>query len=261
MQPFIILTGMHRSNTSMFAQILANSGIRFGARLIGPDDYNPYGHFEDQELAYLHEEVLGDNGSNWRPWRKRQFNVTPEHASRFQSIIQSRQEDADGVWGFKVPHATLLLPYWESFENARFALIFRSPEMVLRSLFRRVGAQIYYKPYYVANCLRTYRIYNELLLECFHRNRERAYLVCSDDLVASPTTVVAGLGEKLQLPELRTPEENLIDRTVIGRTGGRYVELLVKLFSGGRALQQCYDALVQECDTSALVEDQRKLAA
>jgi hypothetical protein len=261
MQPFLILTGMHRSNTSMFGQILAQSGIRFGSSLVGPDQYNPYGHFEDQELVDLHEEVLASHGANWRPWKLREFPVSIDHATRFINIVQARQNDGDGVWGFKVPHATLLLPYWEEYDQAKFVLVFRSPEMVLRSLLRRVGAQIYYKPYYALNCLRTYQIYNELVLACYQRNRERAFLVNSDDLVASPSTVLAALSEKLDIPLVSEVRSDVVDRSVIGRRGGAYVEFLVRSFANGKTLQKCYADLDAACDTRAQRQTPTRQAA
>lgn len=260
MEPFVVLTGMHRSNTSMFAQILSASGIRLGASLVGPDAFNPYGHFEDQEIVDLHEEILEKHGCNWRVRRKRTFDVSPEDDQQFRKIIQQRQREADGVWGFKVPHATLLLPYWEQYIEAKFVLIFRNPAAVLRSLYRRVGKQIYYKPYYVLNCLHIYRIYNELVYECYQRNSSRSYLVCSDDLVESPGRVVEALGHKLDIPVTR-PSDALIDRKVIGRSGGWYVERLVQWFATKPALQQCYQQLDEVCDTRHLRDARRAKAA
>jgi hypothetical protein len=251
-QPFVVITGMHRSRTSMLAMMLAHSGIQFGGRVVGADLDNPHGYFEDQQLVDLHEEVLAANGCNWRPWRRRTFVVHDHFDERFRDIVNRRQASCNGVWGFKVPHATLLLPYWEQHENSRFVFIFRSPDMVLRSLYRRVGVQIYYKPHYILNCLRTYCIYNELILECYQQNRDRSYLVSSADLIASPSDVLNDLSVRLNLPVDGKLAKDLVDVSLVGNSANVYVEFLVHKFSARRDLQRCYAELDAVCDTRRL---------
>ena len=54
----IIITGMHRSGTSLVAGILRTAGLHIGDKLLGPDDFNPRGFFEDKDFVNLQENIL-----------------------------------------------------------------------------------------------------------------------------------------------------------------------------------------------------------
>ena len=46
----LVVTGMHRSGTSMVAAYLQQAGVSIGRNLIGPAPGNPRGHFEDRDF-------------------------------------------------------------------------------------------------------------------------------------------------------------------------------------------------------------------
>jgi hypothetical protein len=48
--PPIVVTGMHRSGTSLSASILAALGVAMGEQLLPADAANPRGYFEDLRL-------------------------------------------------------------------------------------------------------------------------------------------------------------------------------------------------------------------
>src|SRR5436305_8144007 len=55
----VVITGMHRSGTSLVASYLSTLGIHMGDRLIPADRRNPRGYFEAAAFAELHGRSLG----------------------------------------------------------------------------------------------------------------------------------------------------------------------------------------------------------
>ena len=54
----LVITGMHRSGTSLIAAILREAGVHLGDQLIGADTGNIRGHFEDVDFVQFHQTVL-----------------------------------------------------------------------------------------------------------------------------------------------------------------------------------------------------------
>ena len=64
MAPAIVITGMHRSGTSLLSSAFQLAGVNIGDRLIGRYHTNRRGHFEDIEFEEFHERVLRRVGKN-----------------------------------------------------------------------------------------------------------------------------------------------------------------------------------------------------
>jgi hypothetical protein len=54
----IIITGMHRSGTSLVARFVHHSGVDLGDRFVGAKPSNPYGHYEDVEILEFQRSIL-----------------------------------------------------------------------------------------------------------------------------------------------------------------------------------------------------------
>jgi hypothetical protein len=63
----IAVLGMHRSGTSLTAQILTALGVWFGdvREMLPPDPTNPDGFFERFEIWRVNEALLGTLGMSW----------------------------------------------------------------------------------------------------------------------------------------------------------------------------------------------------
>ena len=61
-QPVLIITGMHRSATSLTAMLLRSDGVNIGERLMPPTPENREGYFEDLDFVELHMRALWANG-------------------------------------------------------------------------------------------------------------------------------------------------------------------------------------------------------
>src|SRR3954453_24026745 len=72
----VVITGMHRSGTSLVASYLSSLGVGLGDRLLAADARNPHGYFEDADFRELHGEMLsdatpeGDGGHGIWGWTK-----------------------------------------------------------------------------------------------------------------------------------------------------------------------------------------------
>ena len=144
----ICIIGMHRSGTSMVANILRHSGLD-----LGPDEQfisalaeNPQGFFEHQPIVDLNDELLAHFGGRW--YAPPDFPESWENAASLQpfkekalQLIEPFQKTP--VWGWKDPRTTLLLPFWRSIlPNLTVIICLRNPLDVAQSLKKRNSMDI-----------------------------------------------------------------------------------------------------------------------
>jgi len=63
--PLILITGMHRSGTSLLGSILPACGVTMPGPLISGDHNNPEGYFERSDITELQEQLLIDLNRWW----------------------------------------------------------------------------------------------------------------------------------------------------------------------------------------------------
>ena len=139
----VIITGMHRSGTSLLANLLQAAGVDIGDRLMEPTRFNPKGYFEDMDFYNLHVDILHDNGRYlvYGIGDDLEVKVSSEYEARAQELIQARQ-DRD-LWGWKDPRSSLIPEFWARLlPEARFVFIYRDPELVVDSLRRRADGPL-----------------------------------------------------------------------------------------------------------------------
>lgn len=188
----IIVTGMHRSGTSMTAMLLAQHGVHMGERLIPGNRHNPRGYFEDADFVELQRSMLaaatagGTRG--WPDWgwtEDERFDTRKlaSFAPQVQRLLESRSTNA-ALWGWKDPRSTLLLEFWaERLPEARFLLIYRYPWSVVDSI-QRLNAPVFIEhPEYG---WAIWQFYNRRLLTFYQRFRERSLLISADRLFVEP---------------------------------------------------------------------------
>jgi len=109
----VIVTGMHRSGTSLVAHLISRMGIHMGKRFRDPDQWNTRGYFEDLDFVEFNRSMLQDAGGNWKhpPIRKDLDRVWLKHKSHLIHLIKQRDLEHRN-WGFKDPRACLLLRYY-----------------------------------------------------------------------------------------------------------------------------------------------------
>ena len=141
----IIVTGMHRSGTSLITHLLRAAGLAVGERLRGPNKFNPKGHFEDEEFLNLHEAILKSNRTTWALNDAPDvLRISDEHRARASELITSRAGQT--LWGWKDPRTVLFLDLWHGLlPEAKYVFIFRPAALVVESLRRRLDFELCYR--------------------------------------------------------------------------------------------------------------------
>ena len=167
----LVITGMHRSGTSLVAGLLEKAGLDLGEKLLAADKDNPRGYFEDVDFYEFHREALATRQSHVVVAEDFVFEPTVEERQHAETLVAKRQ--GGGLWGWKDPRASLFLDFWnERLPHARFLFLFRHPLDVLLSLVRRGDVNFIG----LNEGIDAWVEYNERILRFFRDHRERSLL-------------------------------------------------------------------------------------
>ena len=168
----VIITGMHRSGTSLFASMIRNAGLNLGDRLLDPGEDNPHGYFEDVDFVELHRGMLLNRGYTLIVDRNFEFIPTQEERLAAQNLVGRRSHLS--LWGWKDPRTSLFLDFWaEVIPDARFIFLFRHPFDVLISLMNR--GEIHSTG--LLEGLEAWYAYNLRIIDFYRRNYEYSVLL------------------------------------------------------------------------------------
>ena len=144
---------MHRSGTSLLADLLQHLGVELPGKLGNPDHHNPQGYFEWQQIKALQERLLIDL-NRWWPSAQGSLPMPPgwlDHAAtraaaaKLRCILQSTLPHLKApCWAIKDPRTSRLLPMWlqvaeELHIPLQLLLAVRDPAEVMHSLVKRDG--------------------------------------------------------------------------------------------------------------------------
>lgn len=198
----LIVTGMHRSGTSLVASLLSAWNVRMGDRLLPADRGNPAGYFEDVDFLELNRRILiactppEDGHRDWG-WTESETFITepsPAHRDAAAAIVAVRDR-AGHPWGWKDPRTSMLLDFWDDVlgSEARFLLLYRHPWEVADSMLR-TGADVWLThPSYPA---RIWTHYNRRILAFRRAHRDRTLLVSTNRLLRDPDSFAAIVRER-----------------------------------------------------------------
>ena len=189
--PVIIVLGMHRSGTSLVASMIHKMGIPMGVSLLEPDEFNPYGYWEDIEIKDLNKALLEAIGGNWDDFvtRKEILIAMPPFLNRMKTIADSRNsEDLSKIrWGFKDPRTCLTVWAWTKvLPDARYVVVHRAKKAVIQSL-KKTGRE--------GSWNRLYRHYWGHIRTFIELNQDtKFYHVAYEDLMDERFQVCAVMG-------------------------------------------------------------------
>lgn len=205
LHPPLVVTGMHRSGTSLTAAFLQSLGLYLGEEFWQADQHNAKGYFEDVDFLQFQRSLLANccpqNDGGWIDWGwtenegldRYQF---PKYADEAKQILQKRQNIS--IWGWKDPRTTLLLDFWqELLPDAKYLLVYRFPWDVIDSIFRLNAPVFSENPDYP---LKIWQYYNRHLLDFYRQNPERCLLCSINGFWQHPEILVQLLQTKFQLP-------------------------------------------------------------
>ncbi len=203
MSQTLIITGMHRSGTSLVANLLQKTGVNIGNDLLGPNKGNPRGHFEDIDFLHFHEKILHRLGQHYLVQSRLHMEaITSEERDEAKELIQRRETYP--VWGWKDPRTSLFLDFWhELIPQANFLFVYRTPLDVVLSLLRR-GTDLDTAANPLTG-LRSWHVYNQSILEFYGQHQEHCMLVNIAGMTANVSSALSSIANKLSL-SLQTGE-------------------------------------------------------
>jgi hypothetical protein len=112
-----------------------------GNDLLGADDSNLYGHYEDMDFIALNDRILKRAGGSWDepPTQRNILNLGEGLVEELADFFHKKKHGKK-LWGWKDPRTVLtirlLLPY---LDNPHFIAVHRHPNQIAESLLKRNG--------------------------------------------------------------------------------------------------------------------------
>lgn len=222
----LVITGMHRSGTSLVASLFAGAGVNVGTRLIGASRGNDRGHWEDLDFYEFHARVLEANGVGSEGFSCAADLIVPPPLRDEAVAVVAAKAAAATPWGWKDPRTTLFLEFWQSLlPEAVFVFVFRSPWEVADSLFRR-GDELFVR--HPAFAVRVWHHYNRRILDFCTAHAPRCLVTEVTQMVADPAAVFAEVRERLGVPVGEPPQR--FEEPLLRRDDGRQRRAIVAAF-------------------------------
>jgi hypothetical protein len=240
----VIITGMHRSGTSLAASILQKAGVDIGQNLLGPGIGNVKGHFEDVDLWSLHKDILISQGIDSDGWTKRQQVEVPQRFLERANAIKADRIKHNHLWGWKEPRTTLFLDFWQVLlPEAKYVFLYREPWKILDSLFTRGDKAFINNPELAID---VWTAYNSAILSFHKKNPTHTIIVHFNYLQGKAQDLTGLLKKKLGLGLLPLDNE-IYDASIVSKDEDvQYRTAFIEkyypeAFSLYRALNACAD--------------------
>lgn len=145
----IIILGMHRSGTSLLAEVVHRWGAFAGGEneLMGGNEWNRRGYWEYWPLVRFNETLLDSLDSTWiappaAPEAVAQKAALPEMRDEAFRLVEEMGMGGR-VWLWKDPRLTAVLPFWkEIWRDVIYIVPIRHPRDIAGSLARRDGLPV-----------------------------------------------------------------------------------------------------------------------
>lgn len=149
MKKLVIITGMHRSGTSLTARISQCMGAYLGEdnELIGSSLGNPDGHFENIEAVCINNNILQLCDRQWYSLESPEVDYQSlqirKSMDNIKAVVRKLMEK-NNIAVIKDPRISVLLPLWEKALKGLgievfYIWVYRNPLEVMESLRERNG--------------------------------------------------------------------------------------------------------------------------
>jgi hypothetical protein len=134
----LVITGMHRSGTSLITQWLQKCGLHIGTQFLGAGIGNTDGHFEDIDFVEAHRGILRKlTGNDEGLLNLDNICLVGDEEKVLEELVR-RKQSWHGQWGWKDPRTCLFLDaYREILPAAKYLVILRDYKSVVSSLLSR----------------------------------------------------------------------------------------------------------------------------
>jgi hypothetical protein len=142
----LVITGMHRSGTSLLTQWLYKCGLHVGDHFMGADIGNEDGHYEDLDFYQYHKNVLKEyhlpeDGMINEPL----LTLSDDQLNEMKKLVDQKSATQQ-QWAWKEPRTCLFLDHYrEILPEARYLVILRDYRSVVSSLISRIYSRTAYK--------------------------------------------------------------------------------------------------------------------
>lgn len=187
----VIVLGMHRSGTSVLSKVLSNLGVNMGDGCEKPSSSNVEGHFEDERLIELNENILHRACGKWyQP-------PTIEALDSIENYINEQYteyvNDRVGLWGVKEPRLSLLISYFSKHLTEPYYIFMqRDAHAVVNSLKVRDGMD-------TEIALGLKDVYDTNIKE-FIKNEKNVLELCYENLIDNPINELIKICSFLNIP-------------------------------------------------------------
>jgi hypothetical protein len=146
----IVILGMHRSGTSLTAELVHRWGAHGGEKaMLEANGWNPRGFWEYRPLVDFNDRLLQAVGSSWKvpPAESedaRLAGMAQESVYRAAAFeLLGEMQNGEGPWFWKDPRLTLLLPFWKRiWGDVAYVVPVRDPREIADSLKQRDGLSL-----------------------------------------------------------------------------------------------------------------------
>jgi O-antigen biosynthesis protein len=209
-----IVTGMHRSGTSLTASLFQKVGVDIGKQLVGPAVGNVKGHFENVDFVEFHKSVLRSHGIDELGCTFEQtIPVAAEYVEIAKRAIAQNQQ-TDNHWGWKDPRTALFWDFWLNLlPTANFICVYRSPWEVVDSLYRRgTDVSLLQNP---EMAVKMWIHYNQKVLELSERFPDRCLLANVYPIGNTPEFFIDRVNDKFNVNLGAIPADNFEESLLV----------------------------------------------
>lgn len=215
-----MITGAHRSMTSLLARQLSLAGLGFGDSLLPGNEFNPDGYFEDRPLVEFHRLLLHRHKQSWLTAMPDAASASSPRDLDFVKRYAAHRSATAPVWAVKDPQLGLFVPVWRSaLRQTRLLAIFRHPAEVCRSVVQRscivsgnvLEARLARLLASDPDCAaRMWVSYNQAILAAWN-SAPASTAIIDTRWLARPDLLAQMLEQRWQLPLPHGPAEMLFD--------------------------------------------------
>ncbi|MEG4106518.1 glycosyltransferase [Microcoleus sp. S13_C5] len=209
-----IVTGMHRSGTSLTASLFQKVGVDIGKKLVGPADGNVKGHFENVDFVEFHKSVLRSHGIDELGCTfEKTIPVAAEYVEIAKRAIDQNQQ-THKHWGWKDPRTALFWDFWLTLlPEANFICVYRSPWEVVDSLYRRgTDVSLLQNP---EMAVKMWIHYNQKVLELYESFPHRCLLANVYPIGNTPELFLDRVNEKFNVNLGAIPGDNFEESLLV----------------------------------------------